>query len=80
MACVYLLPGARTYSSRVFAEDPIMNGFASRGYSDYPNRIGFETACENPNKKNGFEFEINFQGIEKYKIRTNHRLRCEMRV
>ena len=50
-------------------------GFASKGYSDYPNRIGFETAYENPNKKNAFDFETKFQEIEKYKIRTNQRLR-----
>ena len=58
-----------------------MIGFASKGYSYYANRIGFETACENPPPpKNGFEVEINFQEIEKHKIRTNQRLRCEMRV
>ena len=33
---------------RVFAEDPIMIGFASQAYSKCPNRIGFEAACENP--------------------------------
>ena len=29
---------------------------------------------------NGFQVERKFQEIEKYKIRTNQRLRCEMRV
>ena len=36
----------------VFAEDPIMIAFTFEGYADYPQRIGFETACDNPNRKN----------------------------
>ena len=46
-----------------------MIGFASKGYSDYPNIIGFETACENPKKKkNVFEIEIDFEESEKDQI------------
>ena len=39
------------YIIRVLAEDPIMIGFASKGYTDYQNRIGLETACLDPNNK-----------------------------
>ena len=62
----------------VFAEDPIMIAFTFEGYADYPQRIGFETACDNPNRKNcAWTWK---KKSRKLKIRTYQRLRCEMRV
>ena len=52
----------------MFAEYPIVVGFASTGYSDYPNRIRFLKLHAKKKKKNGFDVEINFKEIEKYKI------------
>ena len=49
--------------------------FACIDHSDYQNRIGLKTACENPNR---------FWSWTKipwnWKIQTNQRLRCDIRV
>ena len=51
------------HTLRVFAEDQRMLGFGPTGYSDYQNRIGFETACEKPNNYICFEVEVKFQEV-----------------
>ena len=39
------------HMTRVFAEDPITIGFASKDYSDYPNRIGLKLLATTQIKK-----------------------------
>ena len=57
----------------------IMIWLRPTGYSDFQNRIGFETACENPNHNFWFwKWKIIFQELEK--IRADGRLRCDMWV
>ena len=52
--------------------------FRLTGYSDFQNRIEFETACKNPNHNFWFWRENKIRG--NWKIRAKKRLRCEMWV
>ena len=53
-------------------KNQIVIGFASKGYSDYQDRLGFQTAPENLD----FKVELKFQEIEKYEQTNDFDVRC----
>ena len=51
-------------------------GFASTGYLDFQNRMGFKIACENPKNKTRFQSGKKNLGILKVRAKQQDSSRC----